>query len=69
MEEKRTPSQETVDGSRRKFLRNSVYAAYATPLITTLLVEDAAAGQSCTAELLADCIASGFKEGKCKKCL
>jgi hypothetical protein len=30
--------------SRREFLRRSVYAAYATPLITALLVEQAAAG-------------------------
>ena len=32
--------------SRREFLRKSVYAAYATPLITALLVEPASAMQS-----------------------
>jgi hypothetical protein len=34
------------DADRREFLRRSIYAAYATPLITALLVEDAAAGNS-----------------------
>lgn len=33
------------DNERREFLRRSIYAAYATPLITALLVEkDAVAG-------------------------
>jgi hypothetical protein len=32
--------------SRREFLRNSVYAAYATPLITSLLVVRSSAAQS-----------------------
>ena len=32
--------------NRREFLRKSVYAAYATPLITALLVEQASAFQS-----------------------
>jgi hypothetical protein len=32
--------------NRREFLRKSVYAAYATPLITALLVEKASAYQS-----------------------
>ena len=41
METKPTPNPETVDPERRDFLRNSVYAAYATPLITALLVEKA----------------------------
>jgi len=35
-----------VDEERRSFLRKSVYAAYATPLITTLLVAEKAAAQS-----------------------
>ena len=43
----RQPSAEADDGtSRREFLRKSVYAAYATPLITALLVEPASAAQS-----------------------
>lgn len=42
-----TPApEEEVDESRREFLRTSVYAAYATPLITTLLVAEKAAAQS-----------------------
>jgi len=32
--------------TRREFLRRSVYAAYATPLITALLVEKASAANS-----------------------
>jgi hypothetical protein len=32
--------------NRREFLRTSVYAAYATPLITTLLVTRTSAAQS-----------------------
>ena len=35
-----------VDGDRRDFLRNSVYAAYATPLITLLLVDAQSAAAS-----------------------
>ena len=46
METKPTPNPETVDTERRDFLRNSVYAAYATPLITALLVEKASAATS-----------------------
>jgi len=34
------------DADRREFLRKSVYAAYATPLITALLVEEASAKNS-----------------------
>jgi len=34
------------DRSRRDFLRKSVYAAYATPVITALLVEQASAKKS-----------------------
>ena len=44
----------TVDNRRRAFLRNSVYAAYATPLITALLVAEKSAAASnvgrCTPE-------------------
>ena len=35
-----------VDSERREFLRKSIYAAYATPLITALLVEEASAANS-----------------------
>ena len=35
-----------VNNSRREFLRNSVYAAYATPLITALLVDAKSAAAS-----------------------
>jgi hypothetical protein len=42
------PQAEKVDNERREFLRNSVYAAYATPLITALLVaEESAAASNC----------------------
>jgi hypothetical protein len=37
---------DNVNNSRREFLRNSVYAAYATPLIAALLVEEASAASS-----------------------
>jgi hypothetical protein len=57
-----------VDEERRSFLRQSVYAAYATPLITALLVEEAAAKQSCTSEMKARCEANNYKWGWCKKC-
>ena len=45
------PEHGEVDNERRAFLRNSVYAAYATPLITALLVaEESAAASNCTPE-------------------
>ena len=40
------PKDTPVDDDRRAFLRRSVYAAYATPLITALLVEEAGAASS-----------------------
>ncbi len=46
MNNKSDPTQDAVDRDRRDFLRTSVYAAYATPLITALLVEKASAGWS-----------------------
>ena len=61
-------SHKHLDEDRREFLRKSVYAAYATPLITTLLVEDAAAAQSCTPQMKAQCEANDYKWGWCKKC-
>ena len=47
-EEVHVPERDSdnVNNSRRDFLRNSVYAAYATPLITALLVEKASAASS-----------------------
>ena len=45
--DKKTPvAEDKVDAHRRDFLRTSIYAAYATPLITTLLVTGKAAAQS-----------------------
>ena len=49
------PEQENVDSKRREFLRKSVYAAYATPIITALLVEDANAAPSCTGRIARYC--------------
>jgi hypothetical protein len=40
------PNDQTVDETRRDFLRKSVYAAYATPVITLLLVSEASALKS-----------------------
>ncbi len=38
--------REGMDEGRRKFLQTSVYAAYATPVIVSMLVNKASAGQS-----------------------
>ena len=57
-----------VDAERRSFLRHSAYAAYATSLITALLVEEAAAKQSGTPEMRARCEANNYQWGWCKKC-
>lgn len=46
MQKDAPPEQKPVDTARREFLRNSVYAAYATPIITALLVEEASAAAS-----------------------
>ena len=57
-----------VDRDRRNFLRNSIYAAYATPLITALLVaEESAAGSGCPPGLQAKCLA-GSDDPRCRKC-
>ena len=47
-EEANIPEKDSdhVNNSRREFLRKSVFAAYATPLITALLVEEASAKNS-----------------------
>jgi hypothetical protein len=53
-----------LDQDRREFLRKSVYAAYATPLITTLLVaEESAAASKCSFEWCAD---RGFHPRCCR---
>lgn len=39
------PIEDNVN-ARREFLRKSIYAAYATPVILSLLVENASAGGS-----------------------
>lgn len=44
-----------VDEARRRFLRQSVYAVYATPVITALLVDDANAALSCTGRIARYC--------------
>jgi len=49
-------SRSECDQSRRDFLRKSVYAAYATPVITALLVEQASAKAS-----------ADDNKGQCKK--
>lgn len=46
MNEKPSAERVSVDDKRRDFLRNSVCAAYATPLITAPLVENASASTS-----------------------
>ena len=52
------------DQQRREFLRKSVYAAYATPLITSLLVaEDSAAASRCSFEW---CAQRNFHPRCCK---
>lgn len=49
-EEKRTVEEiqrrEACDGRRREFLRTSIHAAYATPIIMSVLVERASAQSS-----------------------
>lgn len=58
-----------VSRDRRDFLRSSVYAAYATPLITTLLVaEESAAGSGCPPGLIAKCLADPRSDPRCRKC-
>jgi hypothetical protein len=60
--------KENVDKERRSFLKNSVYAAYATPLITTLLVTEKAAANSytdCISECLHDTIPGGGRIARC----
>jgi hypothetical protein len=58
-----------VDEERRSFLRTSIYAAYATPLITVLLVEEASAGWSgCPPAKRAKCDAGQLPPAACRNC-
>ena len=58
-----------LDRNRREFLRKSVYAAYATPLITALLVEDASAGWSgCPPAKRRKCDAGQLPPAACRHC-
>ena len=61
--------QESVDNDRREFLKNSVYAAYATPIITALLVEEASAAASCPPGLVDRCRNDPNPPAACDKCL
>ena len=57
--EDQVDQQEKVDQSRRDFLRKSKYAAYATPLMTGLIIKSAAAQSSgCVGD--GDCSTTGF---------
>lgn len=56
--------KQSTDEARREFLRKSVYAAYATPVITALLVSKASAAISFTGTAKENkdaCIADGGK--------
>jgi hypothetical protein len=47
LHENETPvPEDDVDAQRREFLRTSIYAAYATPLIASLLVAEKSVAQS-----------------------
>ncbi len=57
--EEQIDQQEKADQSRRNFLRKSKYAAYATPLMTGLIIKSAAAATSgCVGD--GDCSTTGF---------
>jgi hypothetical protein len=59
----------TVDGARRAFLRQSIYAAYATPLITALLVEEAgAASSNCPPGVKEKCATGQISGPVCDRC-
>lgn len=55
MDSNSNDNEKNHDADRRDFLRKSIYAAYATPLITALLVEEANAAPSCTGRLARRC--------------
>ena len=57
--------EEHPDRQRRKFLRKSIYAVYATPLITSLLVtKESAAASVCSYDW---CRQAHFRPGCCRK--
>ena len=62
---KEKDNKQSTDEARRDFLRKSVYAAYATPVIVALLVEKASASQSACPPGRWD--ASGPNGGCCTK--
>ena len=70
MKEKPSAEPESVDENRRDFLRNSVYAAYATPLITMLLVDakSAAASQGCPDVIREKCESGELHGPPCQNC-
>ena len=67
-EDDKQPQEEKVDNeARRRFLKKSAYAAYASPLITALLVEEASAADSlCTQRAAWFCWATGYRSNWCK---
>lgn len=48
-------AKDTFNAQRREFLRTSMYAAYATPVIMSVLVEKASAGNSGVVEKNKNC--------------
>jgi hypothetical protein len=68
METPTVTGQDKIDSDRRDFLRQSVYAAYATPLITTLLVTEKAAANSYT-DCVRDCLRLPPGGGAIARCI
>jgi len=58
-----------IDKDRREFLKNSVYAAYAAPIITALLVAEESAAASCPPGLVERCRNDPNPPAACDKCL
>jgi hypothetical protein len=67
MDSNNNDNEKNHDTGRREFLRKSVYAAYATPLITALLVEDANARPSSPGPDCAKCVPKGCKSTACQR--
>ena len=53
---KEKKDNQPIDDTRREFLRKSVYAAYATPVITAWLVSKASAA-----------VSTDFNKGQCER--
>ena len=68
METPTVTGQDKIDSDRRDFLRKSVYAAYATPLITTLLVTENAAANSYT-DCVSECLRLPPGGGRIARCI